>query len=94
VKDTIYKVTTYFCDEDCGGDYGTCAVILNGKVLIHYGDYYHDKGDEKAEGFIAGFIKGSINKFALESIDLFVGEDNYCPSNKEVLDGLNTYLNE
>lgn len=50
------KIITHFYndDPDCSGDYASVTVELEGMVIANYGDYYHDKGEEKAEGFIDG----------------------------------------
>jgi major membrane immunogen (membrane-anchored lipoprotein) len=63
-----FKIITHFLEEDeyCTGDY--CSVTIEdqkGNIVKSYGDYYHDKGREKAEGFIEGV------KFALqENVEL------------------------
>lgn len=42
-------------DTGCGGDYYDIELQdSEGKVIATFGDYYHDKGEEKAEGFILG----------------------------------------
>lgn len=41
-------------DKDFCEDYYSITVKINGKKVRHYGDYYHDKGKEKAEAFIDG----------------------------------------
>jgi hypothetical protein len=47
-------------DEECGGDYFDVEVLdSNRKVLASYGDYYHDKGEDKAEGFVEGLKAAS-----------------------------------
>jgi len=48
-------VVTHFRDDDkeCWGDY--CSIDIldeKGNLIETYGDYYHDKGDEKVQGFI------------------------------------------
>lgn len=56
-------VVTYYTryedesDEDCiNGDYSWMEIRdSNDALLTDYGDYYHDKGLEKVEGFIDGF---------------------------------------
>ena len=55
-------------DEDCGGDYCSVDVMVDGKKVIGYGDYYHDKGAETAGGFIDGlkFVYGEKNVEVLE----------------------------
>jgi hypothetical protein len=47
---------TFPSKNDFGGDYCGVEVVFDGKVVETYGDYYHDKGDAKAEAFIAGFF--------------------------------------
>lgn len=51
-------VVTHFLesDEDCSSDYVSVEVFINGKPVASYGDSYHEKGKENAEGFIAGLI--------------------------------------
>ena len=37
------------------GDYACVALYdKDGKRIVEFGDYYHDKGQEKMEGFVAG----------------------------------------
>lgn len=67
-----FKVITHFTedDEDCSGDYSSVSIEdEKGSVVASYGDHYHDKGTEKAEGFIEGV------KFALQE-DIEVEEIN------------------
>ena len=40
--------------DDCDGDYIDIELILGGEVIATFGDYYHDKGDSQATGFIKG----------------------------------------
>lgn len=48
------KVITHFFDDDpdCTGDYSSVTIELNGKIVASYGDYYHSKGRERADGFV------------------------------------------
>ena len=41
-------------EADFGGDYTSVEVAFDGKTVAEYGDYYHDKGSDKAEGFVQG----------------------------------------
>jgi len=41
-------------DPDCSGDYYEVWIKDGGKIIQKYGDYYHDKGAEKASAFIDG----------------------------------------
>ena len=51
------KVVTHYDieDTDCGGDYHDVEVLVADELVAQYGDYYHDKGEEKAEAFVDGF---------------------------------------
>ena len=52
----ITKVTHYEReDTDFGGDYSDIELLdESGNIIAEFGDSYHDKGQEKAEGFIKG----------------------------------------
>ena len=39
-------------DKDFSGDYCSIELRVNDENVIEYGDDYHDKGDEKVEGFL------------------------------------------
>lgn len=43
-------------DPECYGDYHSIDLVdsVSGRVIQSYGDYYHDKGSEKVEGFLDG----------------------------------------
>ncbi len=42
-------------DTDFGGDYFSIELkTTKGKVVATFGDAYHDKGWEQADGFVAG----------------------------------------
>lgn len=60
-------------DPECHGDYYDVTVDaqINGmKYSIQYGDEYHDKGSEKAEGFKDAFQVIYGNKFPIRHIYL------------------------
>jgi hypothetical protein len=42
-----------------GADYDFVSVLINGHKYAVFGDYYHDKGAQKAEGFVRGFALGN-----------------------------------
>ena len=50
------EIRTYFCVDDKGhtGDYTAVEVWLDGKLVRTFGDFYHDKGRERAEAFVEG----------------------------------------
>lgn len=61
---TLIKRTRYFTDDpECDADYAAVEVWLEDEGQMtrvrEYGDYYHDKGDEKADGFIDGAYWGA-----------------------------------
>ncbi len=54
---TPKKIEKLYCfpsKDDFGGDYSSVEVAFDGKTVAEFGDYYHDKGDDKADGFIEG----------------------------------------
>lgn len=51
------EVIIHYCknaDAQCTGDYSAVTVNIDGKLCAYYGDYYHDKGEERADGFVDG----------------------------------------
>ena len=51
----IKIITHYYnIDTNFGGDYAGVSVYLDNVLVKTYGDYYHDKGTEKSEGFLDG----------------------------------------
>jgi hypothetical protein len=59
------KVVTYYGPNDLGfmkDYYGIAAFDEEGNEIASYGDYYHDKGEEKIQGFLDGlrFAFGEI----------------------------------
>lgn len=63
MKKTKVIIRMHFLKDDksCGGDYNDVEVIVDGKLAVQYGDHYHDKGTEKAEGFVDGLIFAGLN---------------------------------
>ena len=45
------------------GDYVEISIEVDGIETIRYGDWYHDKGKEKAEGYIDGLRYSNSNVF-------------------------------
>ena len=63
------EIVTHFSieDTDCGGDYYSIDVVApDGKAIASYGDYYHDKGREKVEGFLDGLRYAGIKVTTVE----------------------------
>jgi hypothetical protein len=60
----ILKITHFAMDDPlCLRDYFDIELLNEaGEVIASFGDYYHDKGLEKAEGFILGveFALGEV----------------------------------
>lgn len=40
---------------ELGGDYHYVTVEIHGHKVKNYGDYYHEKGFERAQAFIEGY---------------------------------------
>ena len=79
---TLKKVTHY----PLGGLYGEYESVtietLDGAILKRYEDY-NDRGEEKADGFIDGYICASECDIELEYYSIDDGTD-YSESGKEV----------
>ena len=74
-----FKIYYVFPDEDdFGTDEWAIHLELNGKVIAEYGDYYHDKGSEKAKGFIDGYAYAKNWK---EKTDYIIKHDNKIDKN-------------
>ena len=63
------RIVTHYDREDTDfpGDY--CEIEIfdkDGNSIAWFGDYYHDKGDEKVEGFIQGAIWGTGKKLVIK----------------------------
>ena len=50
-------VSEFETEDDFGSDAIGYHVELNGETIAEYGDWYHDKGSEKCEGFIDSYTK-------------------------------------
>ena len=48
-------VAQYENKDDFGGDEFGVYLEIDGKKVVDYGDYYHDKGSEKVVGFVDGY---------------------------------------
>ena len=73
-------VTTHYqkSDTECGSDY--CDVHIDVTVKdkryhMDYGDAYHDKGHEKAEGFVDALKIVFGSKFPVIRVDVADRED-------------------
>lgn len=48
------EIVTNYCSDDpkFSGDFCEVDIYIDEQLVISYGDYYHDKGWEKVEGFL------------------------------------------
>lgn len=65
----VYHYPIY--DEEFGGDFLGIELFHDGEMVQWFGDYYHDKGEEKLGGFIMGikFITGKDVNLTVERIN-------------------------
>lgn len=65
-------IKTYYdkLDKDFSEDYIGIDVLLDKKVIYSYGDDYHDKGQIKAEAFLAGVLSVFQETIEVEWIDV------------------------
>lgn len=63
-------IITHYAKDDPQFVYDYCdiEIFVDGKLVKEYGDYYHDNGKEKVEGFIDAYkdIYGKDTIFVLE----------------------------
>lgn len=51
-------ITHYYYDpefegeDQCNGDYAEVSIQVDGEEVRRYGDAYHERGEERAQGFI------------------------------------------
>lgn len=72
-KNTIFFsvfIEKHFFKGDINGDYTDVIVRVDDEVAVQYGDSYHDKGKERAQGFVDGL------RYGLEMADLQMIADN------------------
>ena len=60
-------------EDDIGGDAWEFHLELNSIIVAKYGDSYHDKGREKAIGFIDGYAYAKNWK---EKVDYIIKYDD------------------
>lgn len=72
----LVKVVTHYSEEDTDfcGDYSSVEIFVNGVLAKEYGDYYHDKGSDKAEAFLdcLEYMKSYhiIDDFSVEEVSV------------------------
>jgi predicted DNA-binding protein (UPF0251 family) len=48
------EIRTHYPEGEMYSDYAEVSVHIDGIEVIRYGDWYHDKGAEKASAFVDG----------------------------------------
>lgn len=76
--DTIIHITQIIHysedDKDFGGDYYSIQLKDDtNKVIASFGDWYHDHGMQKVDGFIAGIEYATNKKVKLTTVELADG---------------------
>lgn len=74
----LHRIVHYSKDDpDFGGDYESIDICdAQGGVVASFGDYYHDKGQEKSDGFIAG-VRWAIGKQKLTVKERNIADGQY-----------------
>lgn len=63
-------------DPKCWGDYYSVTLKDGlGEIIAHFGDSYHDRGREKAEGFIMGLEYGYGRKAVITEEQVADGQE-------------------
>jgi hypothetical protein len=71
MKIKIIEIHGYYEGEepnDCGGDYWGVEVVIDGEVVMEYGNHYDDKGAESADAFVAGYLFAKEKKCKVEYV--------------------------
>lgn len=71
----ILRQETYYSQDDpeCYEDYYGIALFDEmGEKIVEYGDHYHDKGEEKMEGFLDGMRYMTDEIICVEKINLAI----------------------
>ena len=72
----IITVATYYAKDDPHGDYLGIRIYKDREMLVQYGDFYHDSGREKAEGFIECYRRFVANNVAVDYIEVISTEED------------------
>lgn len=73
---TTIKVQVVYEGND-GGDYTEVRILIDDVLHIKYGDHYDDKGRDKAEGFLDGYLALSEEEVQIEEEDLIIHDEDY-----------------
>ncbi len=72
------KIVTHFTTDDpefCADYYDIELFDESDELVTEFGDYYHDRGDDKVEGFIEGAEWALGEKIEVERINVADRED-------------------
>lgn len=72
------KVITHYAKDDTGffGDYLSIDIKISNRIVVSFGDDYHDKGLEKLEGWIEGFKFAATKYGFFEDADFEIESEN------------------
>lgn len=57
-------------DTELDEDYYNIDVYHEDKLIVQFGDYYHDKGQEKLKGFIKGVEWATGKNVEVETVEV------------------------
>lgn len=78
MRKKITVQTVYFKDDkDFNTDYHSVRILQDGELIQEYQDSYHDKGTEKAEGFVDALKLVGKNKYEFHYENIHHEEDTY-----------------
>lgn len=81
--DLLFEEFKIFEDEESfGGDYYNYALFVNGEFVKTFGDWYHDKADSVAEGYIEGFVAATGCTYIVKNDELACKDPH---SDKEII---------
>lgn len=74
------KIVTKYCNDDTEfmSDYLGVDVYVDDPLVRSYGDYYHDKGDIRAESFVEGLTYGMSKKMYTILHEKINFDQEYC----------------
>lgn len=76
-KKITVQTVYYKDDEEFERDYHSIRILQDGEIIQEYGDHYHDKGEEKSEGFIDALRLVGKNKYEFHYENIAHEEDTY-----------------
>lgn len=66
------RVITHYSvkDPECNGDYAEVSIRIDGVEVIRYGDSSHDKGAEKADGYVDAINQFFEGQYVIDYMDV------------------------